>query len=131
MLALTQSVSISVHQGLLEHADADTRRAFDIAEARDHAPSRSWAMSLARWMAYRQGDMETSIRLSQQLLELAERMGFRTRLGSGRILMGRAVVGAGRIEEGTRLLQEGYAMWSLARRAAPAPPNWRRSLPTR
>ena len=37
VLTLTQSVSISVHQGLLERADADTRRAVDIAEARDHA----------------------------------------------------------------------------------------------
>jgi class 3 adenylate cyclase/tetratricopeptide (TPR) repeat protein len=112
VVALTQSVSVSVHQGLLDRADADTRRAMAIAQERDHAPSKSWAMSLARWMAYRQGDMETSVRLSQQLLELAERMGFKTRLGSGRILMGRAVVAAGRVDEGTRLLKEGFAMWS-------------------
>jgi class 3 adenylate cyclase len=112
VVALTQSVSVSVHQGLLERADADTRRALAIAQERDHAPSKSWAMSLARWMAYRHGDHETSVRLSQQLLELAERMGFQTRLGSGRILMGRAVVAAGRVDEGTRLLKEGFAMWS-------------------
>lgn len=112
IVALTQSVSISVNQGMLEHADEGTREALRIADARDHAPSRSWAMSLARWMAYRHGDMEESIRLSQQLLESAERMGFKTRLGSGRILMGRAVVASGRIEEGTRLLQEGFAMWA-------------------
>ena len=118
IVALTQSVSISVNQGMLEHADEGVREALRIADTRDHPPSRSWAMSLARWMAYRHGDMEESIRLSQQLLESAERMGFKTRLGSGRILMGRAVVASGRIEEGTRLLQEGFAMWaSLGARA--------------
>jgi predicted ATPase len=112
IVALTQSVSISVNQGRLAQADQGTREAVRIAEARDHAPSRSWAMSLARWMAFRHGDMEESIRLSQQLLELADRMGFKTRLGSGRLLMGRAVVAAGQVEAGTRLLQEGYAMWA-------------------
>jgi tetratricopeptide (TPR) repeat protein len=112
VLALTQSVTINVHQGLLEQADADTLAAMQIAQARDHAPTRAWALSLARWMAFRRGDMEESIRLSQQVLELSERMGFKARLGSGRILLGRAVVAAGRVDEGARLLREGFAMWS-------------------
>jgi class 3 adenylate cyclase/tetratricopeptide (TPR) repeat protein len=112
VVALTQSVSISFHQGLLDRADQGTREALQIAQARDHAPSRSWAMSLARWMAFRHGEMDESIRLSQQLLDMAERMGFDARLGSGRILMGRAVVASGRVEEGTSLLQEGFAKWS-------------------
>ena len=129
IVALTQSVSISVNHGMLEHADEGTREALRIADARDHAPSRSWAMSLARWMAFRHGDMAESIRLSQQSLESAERMGFKTRLGSGRILMGRAVVASGRIEEGTRLLQEGFAMWAALGARAGAP-NSLRSLPT-
>ena len=112
VVALTQSVSLSVHQGLLDRADAETREALAVAEERDHAPTRSWAMSLARWMAYRHGDMEASIRLSQELLALAERMDFKARFGSGRILMGRAVVATGRIDEGRALLQEGFRMWS-------------------
>jgi len=112
VLALAQSVSISVHEGKLEQADAETLAALQIAQARDHAPTRAWALSLARWMAFRKGDMEESIRLSQQVLELSERMGFKARLGSGRILLGRAVVASGRVDEGTRLLREGFAMWS-------------------
>jgi predicted ATPase len=112
VLMLTQSVSISVHQGLLEQADAETLEALRIADERQHPPTQAWALSLARWMAYRQGDMDESIRLSQQLLELAERMGFKTRFGTGRMLMGRAMLAAGRIDEGTALLKEGHAMWS-------------------
>jgi tetratricopeptide (TPR) repeat protein len=112
VLALAQSVSIGVHEGKLEQADAETLAALQIAQARDHAPTRAWALSLARWMAFRKGDMEESIRLSQQVLELSERMGFKARLGSGRMLMGRAVVASGRVDEGTRLLREGFAMWS-------------------
>jgi hypothetical protein len=41
VLALTQSVSISVHEGKLEQADADTLTALQIAQARDHAPTRA------------------------------------------------------------------------------------------
>jgi tetratricopeptide (TPR) repeat protein len=114
VLALAQSVSLSVHEGRLEQADADTRAALQIAQARDHAPTRAWALSMARWMAYRHGEMEESIRLAQQVLDLSERMGFSTRLGSGRILMGRAIVAAGRVDEGARLLHEGFAMWTSA-----------------
>ena len=114
VLALAQSVSLSVHEGRLERADADTRAALQIAQARDHAPTRAWALSMARWMAYRHGDMDESIRLAQQVLDLSERMGFKARLGSGRMLMGRAVVAAGRVDEGARLLHEGFAMWASA-----------------
>lgn len=112
VLVLAQSVTISVHHGLLDQADADTRAALQIAQARDHAPTRAWALSMARWMAFRNGDMAESIRLSQEVLELSERMGFKTRLGSGRLLMGRAMVTLGRVDEGTRLLHQGFAMWS-------------------
>jgi len=112
VLMLTQSVTLSVHQGLLDRADADTRLVLQIAQARDHPPTRAWALSLARWMAFRHGDMDESIRLAQQVLELSERMGFKTRLGSGRVLMGRAVVAAGRVDEGAHLLREGFATCS-------------------
>ena len=112
VLALSQRVSISVHEGLLDQADADTLVALQIAHERDHAPTRAWALSMARWMAFRQGEIEESIRLSRQVLELSERMGFETRIGSNRILMGRAVVASGRLDEGTQLLREGFAMWT-------------------
>ena len=114
VLVLAQSVAVSVHEGKLEQADAETLEALQIAQARDHVPTRAWALSLARWMAYREGDMEESIRLSQQVLDLSERMGFKSRLGSGRLLMGRAIVASGRVDEGARLLHEGFGMWSSA-----------------
>lgn len=112
VVVLTQSVAVCVYKGLLDQADAHTLEAMAVAKERAHPPTDAWAMSLARWMAFRHGDMQESIRLSTQLLALAERLGFKSRLGSGRMLMGRAVVAQGRIDEGARLLREGFAMWS-------------------
>jgi hypothetical protein len=111
IIVLTQSVSICVHRGLLERADAQTREAARIAQSRGHAPSRAWALSLVRWMAFRHGDWAESIRISHETLALAEQLGLKNRLGSGRLLLGRAMVAAGQVDEGTRMLHEGYAMW--------------------
>ena len=112
IVALTQSIALNVNQGFLDRADAEVEAGLQIAQARNHAPSRSWALSQARWRAFRQGDMAESIRMSRELLEVAERLNFKTRLGSGRILLGRAIVAAGRVDEGVALLKEGFAMWS-------------------
>jgi class 3 adenylate cyclase/tetratricopeptide (TPR) repeat protein len=112
VMALTQSVAICVHLGLLEQADAQTLQAMQIAQAREHAPTQAWVLSMARWMAFRHGDWAESIRLSNATLASSERMGFKTRLASGRLLLGRAVVASGQVDEGTRLLHEGYALWS-------------------
>jgi len=112
VVALSQAVSVCVCKGLLEQADAHTLAAMAVAHERGHPPTLAWAMSLDRWMAFRHGDMERSIRLSQERLALAERLGFDSQLGSGRMLMGRAMVGLGQVDQGTRLLQEGFALWS-------------------
>jgi adenylate cyclase len=112
VVALTQSVSICVQRGLLERADAQTLQAMQIAQVRDHAPTQAWALSLARWMAFRHGDWAESIRQSHATLALAERLGFKTRLGTGRLLLGRAFVASGQVDEGTLLLHEGFAICS-------------------
>lgn len=112
VVALTQAVGVSVHLGLLEQADAHTRAAMQVARERAHVPTQSWAMSLERWMAYRHGDIEESIRLSKARLALTEGLGFDLQRGAGRMLLGRAMVALGEVEEGARLLHEGFAIWS-------------------
>jgi len=71
-----------------------------------------WALTLARWSAFRKGEMAESIRLSREWLAIAERMGFRGRFGVGKMLLGRALVASGEVEEGKLQLREGYALWA-------------------
>ncbi len=112
VVALTQSVSVCVPMGLLDQADAHTLAAMQVSRERGHPPTQAWAMSLERWMAFRHGDMAASIRLSKERLALSERLGLESQLGSGRMLLGRAMVGQGQVQEGARLLHEGFALWS-------------------
>jgi tetratricopeptide (TPR) repeat protein len=112
IVALTQMVASCVCMGLLDQADAHTLAALQIARARGHPPTQAWAMSLERWMAFRRGDIEGSIRLSKERLALTERLGIDTQFGSGTMLLGRAMVCVGQVDEGARLLHEGFEAWS-------------------
>jgi len=73
-----------------------------------------WAMSMARWAAFRRGDLAESMRLSRELLVLAERLGFHARIATGQMMLGRALVANGDLDEGRRLLREGHAAWMAA-----------------
>jgi class 3 adenylate cyclase/tetratricopeptide (TPR) repeat protein len=112
LVALTQSVAVCVCMGLLDQADAHTLAAMQIARDRGHPPTQAWAMSLERWMAFRRGDVEGSIRLSKERLALTERLGIDSQFGSAKMLLGRAMVCLGQVDEGARLLHEGFAVWS-------------------
>ncbi len=112
VVALTQSVAVCFNRGWLDRADAQTAQAMAIAADRDHAPTQAWALSLARWMAFRHGDWAESIRLAEQSIALADRLAFTSRAGAGRLLLGRAVVASGQVDEGARLMHEGYAIWA-------------------
>jgi class 3 adenylate cyclase len=113
LVALTQGIAVCVCKGLLDQADAHTLAAMKIARDRGHPPTQAWAMSLERWMAFRRGDIEGSMRLSRERLALTERLGIDSQFGSAKMLMGRAMVCLGQVDEGARLLQEGFAVWSV------------------
>ena len=102
MLALTQAISIRVHEGRLDDADALTDEAMRIAEQRRHEPTLAWAYAMARWRAFRHGDWAEAIRRSQATLEIAERLGFTTRIGSGKMFLGRSLVASGEVDEARR-----------------------------
>ena len=112
VLTLTQAISIRVHQGRLDDADAHCAEAMRIAAERDHEPTWAWAYSMERWKAFRHGDWATAIGHSRSAMAIAERLGFSARLGTGKMLLGRSLVAAGEVDEGVRLLDEGYALWS-------------------
>ncbi|MBK6864487.1 MAG: AAA family ATPase [Ideonella sp.] len=112
VVALTQAVAVCVPLGLLEQADAYTNAAIQVAQERAHPPTQAWVLSLERWMAYRHGDVEESIRLSKARLALTEGLGLDSQFGAGKVLLGRAMVAFGQVEEGAQLLHEGFARLS-------------------
>ena len=114
VIVLAQTISICVHRGLLDTADACTAQVLVIAERRGHEPTRAWALSLERWRAFRRGDVAESARLARESLLLSERLGFQTRIATGRLMLGRALVAAGQLDEGRRLLSEGFAQWTAS-----------------
>ena len=107
-----QCIGACVCMGRLEQADALTQEAIEIAQRRNHPPTLAWVLSLQRWMAFRHGDMAESIRLSRERQLLSERLGSDSQPGSAQMLLGRAMVGSGQVEEGMRLLQDGFAIWT-------------------
>jgi len=114
VMVLSQIIAILVNQGYLDQAAEQTLHASALAEARGHTPTRAWAMSMARWAAFRRGDLAESMRLSRELLVLAERLGFQARIATGQMMLGRALVANGDVDEGRRLLREGHAAWMAA-----------------
>jgi class 3 adenylate cyclase len=114
VMVLSQMIAVLVNQGYLERAATLTAQALEIAERRAHEPSIVWARSLARWAAFRRGDMAESMRLSRELLLMAERLGFHARIATGQMMLGRALVANGDVDEGRRLLREGHAAWAAA-----------------
>ncbi|MEO7338874.1 MAG: adenylate/guanylate cyclase domain-containing protein [Caldimonas sp.] len=112
VMVLSQWMAILVHQGYLDRADAITQEVIERAESLGHPPTRAWALSLARWRAFRRGDMAESIRLSRELLAMADRLGFQARIATGQMMLGRALVANGEVDEGLALLREGYAQWT-------------------
>jgi class 3 adenylate cyclase len=111
VVALTQSVAVCYHRGLLDQADAQTTEALKVAQARKHAPTLTWALSMARWMAFRHADWAESIRLAKEVLAMSEQLGFKTRVAAGRLQLGRSLVALGQTEEGARLMHEGFSTW--------------------
>ena len=107
-----QCVNLRVHQGFLAQADAFTREAIALAAQRGHPPTQAWALGLARFMAYRNGDMKESARYAREVLDLSERLGFNGRIGPGLMMLGRALVADGQVDEGIDNLRRGFALWA-------------------
>ena len=99
-------------RGLLSSADACSREALEITEQRQLASSRVRALYTAGWMADLKGDWTDAITRFTQSLELAERCGLTAFGAWAKCGLGRALVATGQLDDGTRLLREGYSGWA-------------------
>ena len=99
-------------RGLLSSADACAREALRIAEQRQHSHSRVWALNGTGLMSGLKGDWADAITRFTQAIELAERYGLRAFDAAAKGGLGRALVAAGQLDDGTRLIREGYSGWT-------------------
>ena len=117
-----------MYQGLLSSAHACAREALAIAEQRQHSNSRVWALCLTGAMSDLKGDWNDAITRFTQAIELAERYGLKPYGALAKSSLGRALVATGQLDDGTRLLREGYSgymmfggsLWSTALAAGAA-----------
>ncbi len=99
-------------RGLLSSADACAREGLGIAEQGQHSTSRVRALYTTGWMAGLKGEWTDAITRFTQALELADRYGLAAFGAWAKSGLGRALVATGQLDDGTRLLHEGYSGWA-------------------
>jgi ATP/maltotriose-dependent transcriptional regulator MalT len=99
-------------QGLLSSADACAHEGLAIAEQRQHSNSRVWALRMTGVMSGLKGDWTDAITRFTQAIELAERYGLKAFGAAAKSGLGRALVTMGQLEDGARLLRDGYSGWT-------------------
>lgn len=101
-------------RGLLQTAERHVTQGLEIANRRNHSPTKAWAMQMCTWLAMFTGDHFAAMRHAKELLELSERLGFQPRVATALFYVGRANVVAGNPQMGIPQLREGYALWASA-----------------
>jgi tetratricopeptide (TPR) repeat protein len=102
-----------MYQGLLSSAHACAREALGIAEQRQHSNNRVWALCLTGAMSDLKGEWNDAITRFTQAIELAERYGVKPYGALAKSSLGRALVATGQLDDGTRLLREGYSEYMM------------------
>lgn len=101
----------SAFSGDLNAAEYLAEQSMQIAKKRGHSPSIAWAMQLAIFVKFLKADPSGAETMSAQLVEMSERLGFKTRVATGWIQLGRAKAAAGQIDEAAGLLRRGCDYW--------------------
>ena len=99
-------------QGLLSSADACAHEGLAIAERREHSNSRVWALRMTGVISGLKGDWTDAITRFTQAIELAERYGLKAFGAAAKSGLGCALVATGQLDDGTRLLRDGYSGWT-------------------
>jgi len=102
-----------VFRGLLSSAHTCVHEGLAIAQQRQHSNSRVWALRMAGVMSGLKGDWKDAITRFTQAIELAERHGLKAFGVAAKSGLGLALVATGRLDDGTRLLREGYSGWAM------------------
>jgi class 3 adenylate cyclase/tetratricopeptide (TPR) repeat protein len=100
-------------QGLLSSAHACAREGLEVAEQRQHSFSRVRALNQIGLMSDLKGDWTDAITRYGLALELSERYGLRALGANAKSGLGHALVATGQLDEGIRLLREGYSGWVM------------------
>lgn len=101
-------------QGSLEQAERLGQQAMAIAREPGHQPSVAWAMQTSIPFLILRGAFEEAATEAARMLELSERLGFRTRIASGHVLLGRAIAGLGSTAMALAHFRAGWDIWSAA-----------------
>ena len=109
LMHLNQNLTL---QGLLSSADACTREALDIAERHQHSNSLVRALNQTGFVSNLKGDWSDAIQRFTQTLEMAQRHDLKPHVAQAKLGLGRALLASGRVDDGTRLLREGYSEWT-------------------
>ena len=113
-VAILMYLSLNLmHRGLLSSAEACVREGFAIAEQRRHFNSRVWALYRMGSAADARDDWTDAIASFTQAVELAQRYGVKARGALAMCGLGRALVATRQLDDGTRLLRDGYAQWTM------------------
>jgi class 3 adenylate cyclase/tetratricopeptide (TPR) repeat protein len=101
-------------QGFLEHAESLGLQAVGIARERGHVPTIAWATQI--WIPFllSKGRFASAMEETEKLVELSERLGLKTRIGSGYVLLGRAAAGLGEIDTAVAHFRKGWQTWESA-----------------
>jgi len=105
---------IKALQGHLDQAEMLTGQSMQIAESRAHTPSIAWAMQMLIMVLLLKGENALAESRSMQLLELSKRFGFKTRIATAWVQLGRASVSLGKVEAGMDFLRKGVDLWRSA-----------------
>ena len=108
---LTQLWQNQFPRGLLASAYSSAREGLDIAEQLRHSNSRVHALNGMGSMFARKGDWVNATMCATESLELAQRYGLKAFGAVATLNLGRALVATGHLDQGTRLLREGYGGW--------------------
>jgi class 3 adenylate cyclase len=109
---LLRLAQILTCQGRLSSADACARQGLGIAEQRQHLFSRALARNNVSSLACERRDWTKVITLCTQSLEFTERYGLNAHRSGAKLELGRALIATGQIDNGIRLLREGYSGWA-------------------
>ena len=100
------------YQGRLSSASDTARESLRIAEHQNQANSQIWALVVASGLLEMKGDWAGEAVLCTKAIELAARYGVKAHGAQATFGLGVALVGNGKVDEGTKLLRDGTAAWA-------------------
>ena len=110
VMTLLMCGQVRAYQGLLDQAHQCAERALQVSEGLGHMHSKALAHMQFAYSLLRKGQMTAVTEHARRALELADHLGFPTVKAFALFGLGCAQIAAGDIDDGLRLLQQGFAL---------------------